>query len=379
MAIWLPLLAVLFLALGLTYGVWRHVQKKHQQQEFARQTGGITVEFVPALRNRQPRDLVLPGNITAAQETTIYARASGFVERWLVDLGDVVKEGQLLAVLATPEVDQQLAQARQELNQAQANFELARVSAQRWRQMVERAVVSKQENDERQSQYSNSAGVVKAAEANVNRLLETQGFKNVVAPFAGRVTSRRIDLGSLVSAGSGSAGTPLFTLAQTDPLDIYVNVPQANVPSIKEGLTVQLLVPEYPDRKFEGKIVRNAGAIDPTSRTLLTEIEIPNHDGALFAGMYAQIKLTFEDEHTPLIIPANAFVFRLEGPQVATLTAENKIHWQNIKVGRDYGKEMEVVDGVEENARLVLNPTDDLKEGTAVEARPAEPKAEEKK
>lgn len=371
-AIWVPLIVVLLLAVGLVYGIWHHIQVKRSQEDFAQKTSAVSVDFVPALRNAKPRDLVLPANVTAAMETTIYARANGYVERWLVDLGDNVKEGQLLAVLATPEVDQQLAQARQQLNQAQADFELARVSAQRWRQLAEKSVVSKQDNDTRQQQYQSATGEVKAAQANVERLAETQGFKNVVAPFAGTITLRSLDVGTLVTAGGGSGGTPLYKLATTDPLDIYVNVPQTNVGSVKVGLEVDLLVPEFPDKAFKGKVIRTAGAIDPTSRTLLTEVEVPNPKNTLFAGMYAQVKFTFTDQNTPLIIPANAFVFRTEGPQVATLSNDNKIHWQSIEVGRDFGKDMEVTKGLQENQRIVLNPTDDLKEGLQVQAKAGE-------
>jgi RND family efflux transporter MFP subunit len=368
-AIWVPLIIVLLLAMGLIYGIWHHIQVKRAQEDFAQKTSAVSVEFVPALRNAKPRDLVLPANVTAAQETTIFARANGYVERWLVDLGDNVKEGQLLAVIATPEVDQELAQARQQLNQAEADFELARVSAQRWRELTEKMVVSKQDNDTRQQQYQSATGAVKAAQANVDRLVETTGFKNVVAPFAGTITSRKIDVGTLLTAGGGTGGTPLYTLAQTNPLDIYVNVPQTYVGSIRIGAEVDLMVPEFPDQAFKGKIIRSAGAIDPTSRTLLTEVEVPNPNNTLYAGMYAQVKFTFRDRNTPLIIPANAFVFRTEGPQVATLGNDNKVHWQGIEVGRDYGKDMEVTKGLQENQKVILNPTDDLKEGSEVQAK----------
>ena len=373
-AIWAPLVAVLLLGLGLVYGIWHHIQQKREQEEFAKQTSGTSVEYKEARRESKARDLILPGNITAVQETTIYARANGYVARWLVDIGDEVKEGQLLAELATPEVDQQLAQAKDQLNTAQANFELARVTAQRWAELYAKKVVSHQEFDQYQSNYQASAATMSAAQANVRVLTETQGFKQVTAPFAGRITARKVDVGSLVSAGSGTAGTALYTLAMTDPLDIYVSVPQTNVPSIHDGLDVDLLVPEYPSRKFTAKVVRTAGALDPTSRTMLTEVEIPNKDGALYAGMYAQVKFSLPNPDGPLVIPANAFAFRVEGAQVATLTNDNKIHWQSLKMGRDFGTEMEVASGLEAGAKVVLNPTDDLKEGLQVQAKPADEK-----
>jgi len=198
----------------------------------------------------------------------------------------------------------------------------------------------------------------------------------VTAPFDGTITSRKIDVGSLVSQGSGTAGTVLFTLAQTDPLRIFVDVPQAEAPLIQVGMEAKILVQERANRDFTGKVTRTAGAIDPTSRTLLTEVEIPNHDGALFAGMYAQVKFTLTNSEAPISIPANAFVFRSDGAQVAVVTNENKIHWQQISVGRDFGTRMEALKGLEENARVVVNPTDDLTEGLAVDVKQPTPKTQ---
>jgi membrane fusion protein, multidrug efflux system len=371
-AVWGPFLVVLALAIGLVFGIWRHVQQNREQEEFRKTISQVTVSFVTIHRNAKPRELILPSNIVAVEQATIYARATGYVARWLVDIGDVVQEGQVLAELATPDLDQQLAQARQQQNQAQANFEIARVTAQRWMELVEKKVVSKQEDDEKQSAYQAAAATLNAAKANVEILVALQAFKNVTAPFAGRITSRAIDVGTLVSAGSGSVGTVLYTLAKTNPLDIFVTVPQTNVPSIHAGLAVRLLAPEYLDRVFEAKVIRTAGALDPASRTLLTEVEIPNDDGALYAGMYAQVKFTLQDQTNPLTIPANTFVFKTEGSQVAMLTKGNKIHWQKIQTGRDFGTEMEVLAGLEENAQVVVNPTDDLTEGLPVQAKPAD-------
>jgi RND family efflux transporter MFP subunit len=369
-AIWAPLLAVLVLAIALVAGIWRHVQLRREQEEFKKKTSQVAVKYVTVHPGKATRDLILPGNITAVSQATLYARATGYVARWLVDIGDVVKEGQLLAELATPDLDQQLAQARQDLNQAQANYEIARVTAERWMQLVQKKVVAKQESDEKQSTYQAATAALNSAKANVERLAALQEFKNVTAPFQGRITSRVIDVGSLVSAGSGAAGTVLFTLAKTNPLDIFVNVPQTNVPAIRDGISVRLLVPEYPNRDFEAKVARTAGALDPQTRTLLTEVEIPNEDGALYAGMYAEVKFALEDQNRPIVIPANAFVFKTEGSQVVTLTKDNKIHWQQIQIGRDFGTEMEAASGLENNTNVVVNPTDDLVEGLQVEAAP---------
>lgn len=373
-AIWGPLLVVLALALLLIAGIWRHIQQKRAQQDFAAQTSKVMVDVVKVKRDEKPHELMLPGNITPMLETTIYARANGYVGQWLVDIGDVVKEGQVLAILETPELDQQLAAAQNTLKQNQANFELSRVTAQRWKELAAKQVVSKQDNDDRQSNYQASAAGVDASKANVAQLEQLQGFKKVIAPFAGKITSRKIDTGSLVSEGSGTTGTALFTLAQVDPLRIFVNVPQADAPLIEVGMDAKIFVQERANRDFTGKVTRTAGALDPTSRTLLTEVQIPNSDGALFAGMYAQVKFTVQDKEAPIIIPANVFVFRPTGTQVATLTPENKIHWQDIQVGQDFGNYMEVLRGLDADTQVVMNPTDDLTEGLEAHAKPPEKK-----
>jgi RND family efflux transporter MFP subunit len=369
-AIWGPLLAVLVLVMMLVAGIWRHLQQHRAQRQFAEQIGKTSVEVLDAKRDAKPHELMLPGNITAIQETTIFARANGYVGRWLVDIGDNVKAGQQLAVLETPDLDQQLASARGTLSQAQANFELARVTAQRWQELSQKQVVSKQDNDDRQGSYQASAATLSADKANVSQLEELQGFKNITAPFDGRITSRKIDVGSLVSQGSGTVGTVLFTLAQIDPLRTFVNVPQADAPLIEIGMDAKILVAERANRDFTGKVTRTSGAIDPTSRTLLVEVDIPNHDGALFAGMYAQVKFTLSDQNSPILVPSDVFVFRPEGTQVALVTKENKIHWQKIEVGRDFGSYMEVLKGIDEHAQVVMNPTDDLTEGLVVEPKP---------
>jgi len=375
-AIWGPLLVVLALAMMLTAGIWRHVQQNRAQQQFAQETGKVTVEFLNAKPDAKPHTLLLPGNITAMQETTIFARANGYVARWLVDIGDNVKAGQLLAEPETPELDQQLAAAQGTLKQSEANFELARVTAQRWQELSQKQVVARQDNDEKQGSYQASAATLSASKANVAQLQELQAFKKITAPFDGRITTRRIDVGSLVSEGSGTAGTVLFTLAQIDPLRIFVDVPQTDSPLIDVGMDAKILVAERANRDFTGKVTRTAGALDPTSRTMRVEVQIPNHDGALFAGMYAQVKFVLMDKNGPILIPSDVFVFRPEGPQVALVTNENKIHWQKIEVGRDFGDYMEVMKGIDQDAKVVMNPTDDLTEGLVVEPKPLARKAQ---
>ena len=369
--VWSLLITVLVLAAALLFGITGHIRQMRAQEDFAAKMSEVSVEFIRVHPSDKPVELILPANIEAVHQTTLFARATGYIANWTADIGDSVKEGQLLAEIAAPDLDQELAQAQHQLQQAQANYEIARVTAVRWEQLWQKQVVSKEENDTDQAAYNAAGATMNADKANVARLMALEAFKNVTAPFDGRITARLIDIGTLVSAGSGSAGTTLYQIAQTNPLNIFVNVPQSNAPDIHDGLAAKLLVEEYPNRNFEAKVVRTAAALDPASRTLNTELQISNDDGALFAGMYAHVKFTLSGGNGPVILPANAFVFKTEGPQAATLTKDGRIHWQKIQVGRDFGTEMEVLSGLEDGAAVVVNPTDDLTEGLQVLARPA--------
>jgi RND family efflux transporter MFP subunit len=361
--VWGPIAAVALLTVLVIVGVWHRVQERRQEVAFTKQATQLEVNVVNAQRDRKPKELILPGTFQAFQETTIYPRANGYVKTWKVDIGDNVKEGQLLAEIETPEVDQQLAQAK-------ANYDIAKVTADRWRDLVEKKVVSAQENDEKQK-------AAEAARANLEQLQKTQNFKQIIAPFGGKISARHIDVGTLVTAGTGNAGTPLFSIVQSDSLRVYVYTPQENAPSIHEGLNAKILVQEFPGQNFDGSVTRTAGALDPQSRTMQVEVQVPNHEGKVYAGMYGQVKFLLADENAPLVVPANVFLFRTEGPQVATVVKDNRIHWQNIRVGRDFGTQLEVLDGLAENTKVVMNPTDDLREGVQVQVKPqAKPKSE---
>jgi RND family efflux transporter MFP subunit len=357
-AVWGPIAAAGVLALFVVIGVWRHMRAHNEQERFAQQINRLTVDVVNAQRDENPKDLILPGTFQAIKQTTIYPRSNGYVESWKADIGDNVQAGQLLAEIATPEVDQQLAQAR-------AQEEIAKVTADRWRDLVQKNVVSKQEYDQNEKAYE-------AAKANLQQLQKIQGFQQILAPFAGKIAARNIDVGTLVTAGTGNSGTPLFNLVQSDVLRVYVFAPQENAPSIHEGLAAKILLQEYPGQEFDGKVTRTAGALDPQSRTMQVEVQVPNHDGKLYAGMYGQVKFLLVDQNAPIVVPANAFLFRKEGPQVATIENKDRIHWQNIRVGRDFGDRIEVVDGLKENSKVVMNPTDDLREGIQVEVKSTE-------
>ncbi len=349
-AVWVPIALASILVLFVIVGVWRRVRAHHEQEEFSRDMSQVTVEVIPVKRDSKPKALVLPANIEAFQEAIIYPRSNGYVRSWKVDIGDNVKEGDLLAEIETPEVDQQVAQAK-------ASYDLADSTAERWRELAAKKVVAEQDRDEKET-------AKRTAQANLEQLQKTQGFNRVIAPFAGKISSRRIDIGALVSAT-----TPLFSIEQSDPLRVYVYAPQANAPSIKEGLKAKVEVQELPGQDFEGLVTRTAGALDPSSRSMQVEVQVPNKDGRLLAGMYGEVKFLLPDTNAPIIIPANAFMFKTEGPQVAVVTNQHRIHWQSIRVGRDFGTQMEVLEGLDENANVVMNPTDDLQEGLEVQIK----------
>lgn len=357
-AVWGPIAAASVLVLFVVIGAWRHVRAHNEQERFAQQINKLTVDVVDAQRDEKPKELILPGTFQAIKQTTIYPRSNGYVESWKVDIGDNVQADQLLAEIATPEVDQQLAQAR-------AQEEIAKVTADRWRDLVQKNVVSRQEYDQNEKAYE-------AAKANLEQLQKIQGFQQILAPFAGKISARNIDVGTLVTAGTGNSGTPLFSIVQSDVLRVYVFAPQENAPSIREGLPAKIILQEYPGQEFDGKVTRTAGALDPQSRTMQVEVQVPNRDGKLYAGMYGQVKFLLTDANAPIVVPANAFLFRKEGPQVATIENHNRIHWQNIHVGRDFGDRIEVLDGLKENTKVVMNPTDDLQEGIQVQVKSTE-------
>ena len=362
-AVWGPIAAVTVLAILVIIGAWHRISQRHDQENFAQRTTQLEVNVATAQRDSKPKELILPGTFQAFNQTTIFPRSNGYVESWKVDIGDYVQAGQLLAEIATPEVDQQLAQAR-------AQEEIAKLTADRWRDLLVKKVVSKQEYDQNEKAYE-------GAKANLQQLEKIQGFQQILAPFAGKIAARNIDVGTLVTAGTGNSGTPLFSLVQSDVLRVYVFAPQENAPSIHEGLAAKIVLQEYPSQEFDGKVTRTAGALDPQTRTMQVEVQVPNQQGKLYAGMYGQVKFLLTDDNAPIVVPADAFVFRAQGPQVVTVTNDNRIHWQKISVGRDFGTQLEVLNGLKENTEVVMNPTDDLREGIEVQVKGAEkPKPE---
>jgi len=322
------------------------------------------VNVAVARHSRLTTELLLPAALQPFRDAPIYARTSGYIARWLVDIGARVTAGETLAIIESPEVDQQLNQARANLEQANANLQLSRVTAGRWQDLGKHNAVAQQDVDEKVADYAVKQADLKAAQANVDRLLQLQKFETVVAPFEGVISTRNIDVGTLITAGSGPE---MFRVTQSRILRVYVNVPQNYVRTIHAGLNVDVLVPEFPNRPFLGKIVRFAGALEGASRTLQTEVQIPNADDQLFPGMFAQIRLRLTPVEPPLVVPSNAVVVRADGAKVAVLTEDNRINYRRVALGRDFGSQIEVVSGIDDGARVVSNPNDALAEGIVVE------------
>jgi len=296
-------------------------------------------------------------------EAPIYARASGYLKRWLVDLGGTVEAGQLLAEIDSPELNQELARARAELAQAEAALALARVTATRWADLLKTASVSEQETAEKQSDLALKSATVDGARANVHRLEELQSFERVTAPFAGVITARRTDVGELVAA---AGGRELFRLAQTGTLRVYVRVPQTAARAVKLGQIAELTIPELPGRIVPAKVVRTSGAMDPSSRTLLTELEVDNAKGEILAGSYAQVRFPNAQSEAVLTLPSNTLLFRAEGLQVGVVGADGTVALRGVTLGRDFGATVEVLAGVGPADRVIVNPADSLLNGARV-------------
>ena len=329
-----------------------------------------TVSVVSTQRPEGAANLVLPGSTQAIQETPIYARTNGYVRKWYTDIGAKVEAGDLLAEIETPEIDQELNQARATVQQAVANSELARATLTRWQELLAKKVVSAQEFDEKKSALDARQADLTAAQANVARLEKLQGFQKVVAPFAGIVTTRNIDNGALVSAGNGGQTSALFHVAQTDTLRIYVTVPQTNARSVAPGQSAAVSFREIPEKTFDAKVVRTAGALDPASRTLLTELQVANSDGQLFPGMYAEVKFAFPQDARTLLVPGNAVTVQSDGPKVLIVDAKQTIRARSVKLGRDLGDKVEILSGINPAEPLVANPSGSLREGEEVKAQP---------
>lgn len=369
-------------------------QAEIEAEAAARVRAYPTVSVVTAVPSAAKSELVLPGNIQALTEAPVLARADGYLKRRSVDIGDRVVAGQMLAEIDAPDLDQQVRQAAATLQQTQAALEqansnysqgkaneaLAEVTARRWAHLVAKGAVSLQENDQYQAQYqaqvANLQALQKAiaaaranaaaAQANLARLQELQGFEKVRAPFSGVITVRNVDVGALINAGN----TLLFRIAQTNILRTYVSVPQGNSTDIRVGQPAELTIADLNGRRVPGKVTRVASALDPSSRTMLTEVQAQNPDGTLLPGMYALVDLNSIRKDPPLLIPGDAMMVRSEGTEVAVVGADQVVRFRKIDVGRDFGDHVEVLSGLEKGDQVVVNPSDDVQDGARVRAVP---------
>jgi len=305
--------------------------------------------------------LALPGTLQGAQQAPIAARATGYVKRWTKDIGASVQKGELLAEIESPEIDQQLSQAIAARQQTAASLALAKSTTERWEALRKRDVVSQQELDEKRSAAAQANANLAAADANVERLRQMQGFTRVTAPFSGVITRRAVDTGDLIDSG----GKTLFVLTQMDPLRIYVSVPQAYAQLVRPGQKVVVTQAELRGKSFEGEVVRSAGSIDTATRTMQVEIKLANRDGALMPGAYVQVALPLVGGGG-LVVPTNVLLFRSEGTRVAVVDAASKVKLRPVTLGRNLGEAIEIVDGIGPRDRLVVNPSDSLADGDAV-------------
>ena len=366
----------------LTAGVVTFLNRKSEADALAKETEVVSVPTVAVIQPKVESgndELVLPGNLLAFIESPIFARTNGYLLRWYKDIGSIVQKGELLASIDTPEVDQELSQARASREQINAALGLAKISADRWTSLRKTDSVSQQEADQQTSGYQQAQANLAAADANVRRLEELESFKSVYAPFTGVLTRRNVDPGALINSGSGTTGgagatgRELFDIARVDPLRVYVSVPQAYAPSMKVGTKAVVTLQEFPGQKFIGTVVRTADAIDPGTRTLNTEVDVPNKDGKLLPGSFGQVHFATGTMVPRITVPVNAMLFRAQGPQVAIVDKDGTVHLRAINIGRDFGATLEILGGIDVNDRMVINPSDSLEEGQKVNvAKPSQ-------
>ena len=365
-------LALIVVAVLLLAGAFTIARRVTERGALAKETEKLAIPTVGVTRpSTEPASdqLVLPAQLQPYVESAIFARTNGYLLRWSRDIGSHVSKGELLAEIDTPEIDQELLQAKAARQQTEAQLQLAKSTAERWTNLRKTDSVSQQEADQQVSAYAQAQANFAAADANVRRLQQLESFKRVYSPIAGVITRRNTDVGALITTGSTGQGRELFDVAQFDPLRVFVSVPQMNAPSIRAGLPAYIELREYPGQKFNGKVVRTADAIDPATRTLLTEIELPNPAGRLLPGSYAEVHFAVPIQTTRMSVPVNTILFRPEGPRVAVVSGDHKVHLKPITIGRDFGTKVEILEGLDANDQIVLNPADSLEDGQEVNVK----------
>jgi RND family efflux transporter MFP subunit len=360
---------LLLLIIGAVIAALIRVHDNHVLANETERESIPTVTVIHPTAEKPDEELVLPGTLQAYEESPIYARTNGYLLRWYKDIGSHVTKGELLADIDTPEVDQELMQVRANRQQIVAQLDLAKINADRYVGLRKTDSVSQQEADQQASGYQQAKANLDAADATVRRLEELESFKHVYAPFTGVLTKRNVDPGALINAGG--TGKELFDMARVDPLRVYISVPQSYSPAIKNGMDAWVTLQELPGQKFKGTVARTAEAIDQMTRTLLTEVDVPNNDGRLLPGSFGEVHFRVGINAQKVTIPVNAMLFRQEGPRVAIVDSNGKVHLRPITIGRDYGTTLEVLSGVDLLDQMVINPADSLEEGQQVNVAPA--------
>jgi RND family efflux transporter MFP subunit len=360
-AIWIVLA---LLAVGALRTVIANVLQSRSVAETTKQNATQYVSVVSPTQTEGGGNTLLPGTLRGFVESPIYARSTGYLLHWYADIGTRVKQGQLLADLDTPEIDQELAQSLAQRAQTSSSLGLAKSSMERWQQLRQRDAVSQQELDERTSTYTQDLANLAAADANVKRLQQLESFKRIVAPFSGVVTQRNVDVGDLIDAGSGTSRA-LFALAQSDPLRVYVQLPQAYAQNVSVGQNVVVTQAELPGQQFHGTITHISGAIDVPTRSLQVEVTLPNPDNKLRPGAYVQVAVPAA-AHAQLTVPGNALLFRAEGPRLAVVDANGNVALHKVVIAQDLGQSLEIESGIEANDKIIINPSDSIADGDHV-------------
>jgi membrane fusion protein, multidrug efflux system len=364
------ILGIIFLVAAIV-GIMSRFSERRALADETEQLAIATVSIVHPKVESPQEELVLPSTLQAFTESPIYARTNGYLKKWYHDIGSPVHQGELLADIETPEIDQELMQARAARDQSTAQLEIAKSSAKRWESLQKMDAVAQQETDERNSSYTQAQANLAAADANLRRLEQLESFKHVYAPFSGVVTKRSVDIGALINAGNNGPNQQLFNIARIDPIRVYVSVPENYAASVRPGVRSKIELASIAGRDFSGNVVRTADAIDPGTRTLLTEIDMPNPKGELLPGAYAQVHFDLKIQVPRWTVPVNALLFRAEGVRAAVVDGSGNVQLKPVVIGRDYGRDVEVLSGVEASDAVVLNPPDSLEDGEHVAVKEA--------
>jgi RND family efflux transporter MFP subunit len=360
-------IALVVVAVVLFWGIRSRVRAGKTARAEAAQSAITPVSVISPTRAAPAQEIILPGNVQPFSSSPIYSRTNGYLRKWHVDIGARVKQGQLLAVIDAPEIDQQVEQSVSNLNTAKANLALAEITKNRYQALLTKKAVSQQDVDNAVGTYNANKSIVEADQANVKQLQALQSFEKIYAPFDGVVTARNTDIGDLVNSGSaGGVKTDLFHIAQPGMLRVYVNVPEEYSQGIKDGITANITLAEFPGRRFQGNLVRTADAINMTTRTLLIEIDVANPSGTLLTGSYAEVHLAIPTQGNSFVIPVNTLIFRTEGLRVG-IVKDGKVVLAAVTPGHDFGNTIEILAGLKADDQVIVNPPDSIVSGQEVQ------------